>query len=173
MPDSSETLRSARPLVRVRLSEATQADGTKKVWHSTGDGIDLTTNVDGQGRADFQELAFHHRYLVWTRGLGIRTGADEERVASKAGRAALSAVRHDPTPSAEVLREALVVLPKASADRYLAHLRDVVSEALDSLERRVTDSVTNAGKVEITSLKRPLPELAPTWKARIRRLFGH
>ena len=43
-------------LKRVRLAEMPDPQGDKKVWHSSGDGVDLVTHVDGEGRASCRSI---------------------------------------------------------------------------------------------------------------------
>lgn len=153
-------------LKRIRLAEAPDESGAKKVWHSSGDGVDLVTHVDGEGRAHFHELTFGTgRMLDWDRVRGVRTGL-EEVVEFKSGRAGHSRFRYHQPPSRELLEAALAAVGDPGDDRYLQHLVRVCRNASEALAASGLDAVTSAA--------RP-PDLPPvvraTWFDRLRRLF--
>lgn len=151
-------------LKRIRLAEAPDDEGAKRVWHGSGDGTDLTTHVDGDGRALFQELTFGKGLSVdWDRDRGVRTGV-EETIAFKSGRAGHSRFRYHQPPAADVLDRAIAAVGPAGDDRYLQHFVAICQNALEALRAAGPDTVTTG--------RRPpgLPPLAPdTLLTRVRR----
>lgn len=166
MSKAGSTLaREAASLRRVRMGE--ESPGTvKKVWHSNGQGIDLTTEVNATGHATFHELAFYGTIVRWTKAQ-VHTGCERPRL-SKSGRDTGADLVFDPQPNPERLAQALEICQHAPGDRYLEHLAKVVESARMYSIIDASDSVTNAQKIELP-IRRPAP---PSLLTRLRKALG-
>jgi hypothetical protein len=66
---------AVQSMFRVRASESPPGpDGMRTVWHQGGEGADLTSTVDAQGRVVRQEFALFGEYLLWVAETGAATG---------------------------------------------------------------------------------------------------
>lgn len=153
-------------LRRVRMGEE-PAGAEKTVWHSSGGGVDLTTNVDAAGRAVTQELVMRDRMLRWRNG-EVQTGLERTRP-SKAGREVSSEIAFDKSPDPETLELVLTLCSAAPGDRYVHHLESVVRSAQANLPQEITDTVT---VFAVQAPKIPEPPVKPeTLVDRLRKLF--
>ncbi|MGC4120365.1 MAG: hypothetical protein QM765_38445 [Myxococcales bacterium] len=140
MADASADRRRAavQSMFRVRASESPSGpDGQRTVWHQGGDGADLTSTVDAQGRVTRQEFVLFGEHLLWVAEAGAKTGRirDEKAAGSVKGS---DLVVHDPQLDGQVLtRMNLALAGYEGSDRYLEHLAKVVANlnaGLDDLE---------------------------------------
>jgi hypothetical protein len=156
-------VQQASALRRVRVGE-TSAEGTKRVWHSTGSGVDLTTEVDEQGRAIFHELTLHRRLVRW-RGGNVTTGKERARL-NRLGREVGADLLFDAAPDVELLSDVIAFCEAVSGDRYVEHLAVALRSARDQSSALASDTVT-VSKVQPPAVTRP-----PSLIDRIKQLFG-
>jgi len=148
---------------RVRMGEAS-AEGTKSVWHSTGTGVDLTTEVDAQGRAIFHELSFHRRLVRWRGGV-VTTGQERARL-NRLGREVGADLLFDASPDGAVLDDAIAFCAAVAQDRYVEHLAGVLRAAKDQSTASASDTVT------MNKVVAPAAAPPPSLLDRLKRLLG-
>lgn len=136
---------AVQSMCRVRASESPPgADGLKSVWHQGGEGADLISTVDAQGRVVRQELTLFEDHLLWRAEIGISTGTVRADKAA-GGIKGSDLVQLDPKLDRgrlERMDEAL--RDYAGEDRYLAHVKRLVANALAGLTEFAADEVTSA-----------------------------
>lgn len=135
-----ETLKAAvQALYRVRAVEGPPGDdGQRAVWHLCADGAELLSFVDKQGRVQRQELTLLDEHCVWTSGGGLRTGQVERDGASKAN----TVVHTDASVVEErLLRAARALASYEGEDRYILHMKRVLSLAREGIEMTREDVV--------------------------------
>lgn len=160
---SAWLVQQAAAFRRVRVGEAS-AEGTKRVWHSTGNGIDLTTEVDEQGRAIFHELSFQRRLVRWRAGV-VTTGQERARL-NRLGREVGADLLFDVSPDDETLSGAIAFCEAVSEDRYVVHLASVLRAARDQSSAVAGDTVT------VNRVHAPVDVKPPSLLDRIKQLLG-
>ncbi len=153
---SPEKLKTAvQELYRVRAVEGPPGDnGQRSVWHMCSLGAELLSLVDLEGRVQRQELSLLEDHYMWTHGEGLRTGWVEQAGGSKANPA--SAIIHkDPQlVPYRLMRGALALASYEGEDRYILHMKRVLSLAREGLELQEASVVTHSDA-------RPEPEQPP------------
>lgn len=144
MADANARKAAVQSMFRVRASESPPGpDGTRTVWHQGGEGADLTSTVDAQGRVTRQEFVLFGEHLLWVAETGASTGRVKDDKAAGQIKGSDVIVR-DPALDAEVLGRMNEALSGyAGEDRYLQHLAKVVSN--------ITAGLTTFEGSEVTS----------------------
>ncbi|HEY3446597.1 MAG TPA: hypothetical protein VGK67_09545 [Myxococcales bacterium] len=147
MAEASADRRKAavQSLFRVRASESPPGpDGTRTVWHQGGEGADLTSTVDAQGRVTRQEFVLFGEQLLWVAESGASTGKiQDEKAAGQVKGSEL--VARDAKLDARVLsRMNLALAGYAGEDRYLRHLAKVVGNINAGLNDFEASEVTSS-----------------------------
>ena len=150
-----------QPIRRIRIADSFDERGRKKVWHSSGAGADLVSEVDKDGKPVFQELTIGPFVTEWTPERGIRS-AYEEETSRKVGRANAAHLVFRQPPMPEALHAAVSCVDAATDDLYLRHFREQILKSLGALESSGVGAVT--GALPETPLPPPL-----TWWDRLRR----
>lgn len=130
----SELRGAVDSMFRIRAVESPpDAEGLRTIWHRGAKGADLLTEVDGLGKVVRQELSLFDDHLEWQRDGALRTGTVEAADGSAAAPAS-DDVRFDaPATGAalERLRRAQLGLGAyQGSDRYIQHVRELVTKAL-------------------------------------------
>ncbi len=136
---------AVQSMFRVRASESPPGpDGMRTVWHQGGEGADLTSTVDAQGRVVRQEFALFGEYLLWVAETGAATGrVRDEKAAGQVKGSDL--VARDAALDEQVLSRMNAALAGYSgSDRYLQHLARVVANVLVGLRDFDAVPVTSA-----------------------------
>lgn len=111
-------------MFRIRAVESPpDAGGLRKVWHRGARNAELVSEIDPTGRVARHEFSLFDDVVVWERGRGFVTGANQ-LLGSTRGSANVSFdLTTDPD---RMVRAATALLPYAGRDRIIQHLRELV-----------------------------------------------
>ncbi len=131
-------------LFRVRAAEsAPDQEGLKQVWHQGAKGADLLSYVNMKGQVVRQEFTLFEDHFIWTPLKGLVTGqvrADRGSLAN----AASEEIRFDATLSPVRIRTGAGALSRYDgADKYILHIRTVLSLAEEGTEEYGVKTVTH------------------------------
>jgi len=140
---SPEKLKNAvQALHRVRAVEGPPGDnGQRTVWHMCPEGADLLTLLDMEGRLQRQELTLLEDHYVWTSGEGLKTGRVETGGSTKVNPASAIVHTDDKLVPARLMRAAVALETYDGEDRYILHMKRVLSLAREGLELRDSSGV--------------------------------
>jgi len=149
---------AVQSMFRVRVAESPPGpDGMREVWHQGGDGADLTTVVDPQGRVSRLEFTLFDDFLSWTAEAGASTGQVDASKAAGGMKGSDVVARDLAIDASRVARMNDALQGYSGADKYLGHLRTVVGNLHAGLVAFSTDEVTST----LTAPSRTAPK-APT-----------
>jgi hypothetical protein len=133
-------------LFRVRAVEnPPDASGEKEVWHQGTKGADLFSVVNRTGHVTRQEFVLFEDYFVWTKQGGLKTGSCAEARGIKDVVAASDEIQLDAEIDDDRVARARETLSTyGGADKYLLHLKAVISLAAAGTEAGELSAVTNA-----------------------------
>lgn len=138
-------------MFRVRVAESPPGeDGLRQVWHQGGEGADLTTLVDPQGRVARMEFTLFETHVVWTAEGGFTTGTvDADKAAG--GIKGSELFRRDREVNRAIIERMHAALAGYSGqDRYLLHLKTLLGRLREGLTSFSDEAVTS-----VTDRKRP------------------
>jgi hypothetical protein len=160
---SPEKLKAAvQALYQVRAVEGPPGDnGHRSVWHMCSEGAELLSLVDMEGRVQRQELTLLEDHYAWTSGEGLRTGRVEQEGGSKANPAS-PIIHTDPqlVPH-RLMRAARALESYEGDDRYLLHMKRVLSLAREGLELQESPLITDLSQRQAEPVR---PALFPQKK---------
>ena len=169
-PSPEKLMNAVQALLRVRAVEGPPGDnGQRSVWHMCPEGADLLTLVDMEGRLQRQELTLLEDHYVWTSGEGLKTGRVETGGSTKVNPA--SAIVHTDAQlvPARLLRAAVALETYDGEDRYILHMKRVLSLAREGLSLRDSSGMAPMDERPVSAVAvtagglNPLePELVPT-----------
>lgn len=171
---SRSLAQTAQTVRRIRYGEV-GFDGkdVKVVWHQ-GSNFDLVTQVDTDGCAIEQEIAFGKDIVTWHRERPLRTGtivAEADTDKGHAINARAGIINLDPMPRLELLKECAELAELVPGDdRYLQHIAAQLRAAIDGVclfGSEVTNVVVIPGTADVAQPRSDagLPRL-------LRRLLG-
>ncbi|MBL8951159.1 MAG: hypothetical protein JNK82_10310 [Myxococcaceae bacterium] len=169
MPTEEQCLSAVQALYRVRAVEKPAGpDGRREVWHQGSRGAELLSTVDATGRLEEQELVLFNEVIYWWLGGGLKTGKSlrREDVSSRGN------TLWDAEPAPERLERCHKALAGYTGDdRYLQHLRGVVSGALAGVEWNDSHVVTRPAQPG-ESQDNPMPPREGPVKKLLSKLAG-
>ncbi len=149
---------AVQSMFRVRVAESPPGeDGLRRVWHQGGEGADLTTLVDPQGRVARMEFTLFETHVVWTAEGGFSTGTvDADKAAG--GIKGSEVVRRDPEVNRATIERMHAALAGYSGqDRYLLHLKTLIGRLREGLTSFSDEAVTSVTERKRPSDARPQP----------------
>lgn len=163
-PDDSRRAEAVESLSRIRaIEDPPDTEGLRTVWHQTGEGADLLSEVDAEGRVVRQELTLLEDYFHWKAQEGLKTGAAPKLSAD--AMISSAEVVLDPEISPQRLRRATAAMSSYSGeDRYIRHMAHVLQLGIRGLAWFDTIEVTGRRSIsadEIRQLQQP-PERPPS-----------
>ncbi len=155
-PSPEKLMNAVQALHRVRAVEGPPGDnGQRTVWHMCPEGADLLTLLDMEGRLQRQELTLLEDHYVWTAGEGLKTGRVETGGGAKVNPAAAIVHTDDKLVPARLMRAAVALETYDGEDRYILHMKRVLSLAREGLSLR-----DSSGGVQLD--ERPVGAVAVT-----------
>ena len=145
MADISSDKRKAavQSMFRVRASESPPGpDGLRTVWHQGGEGADLTSIVDPQGRVVRQEFVLFGDQLLWVAETGVSTGKIQDGKAAGEIKGSTLVSKDAELDSAALARMNEALAGFTGEDKYLQHLAKVVGNVLAGLNDFAATEVT-------------------------------
>ncbi|HLL00565.1 MAG TPA: hypothetical protein VK539_08275 [Myxococcaceae bacterium] len=167
-PSPEKLMNAVQALHRVRAVEGPPGDnGQRSVWHMCPEGADLLTLVDMEGRMQRQELTLLEDHYVWTAGEGLKTGRVETGGSAKVNPAAAIVHTDVQLVPARLLRAAVALETYDGEDRYILHMKRVLSLAREGLSLRDSSGMAPMDERPVSAVTtgglNPLePELVPT-----------
>ncbi|MFT3836118.1 MAG: hypothetical protein QM723_03860 [Myxococcaceae bacterium] len=126
----TELSQAVTSMFRVRAVESPpDPNGERTIWHRGAKGADLVTWIDTLGKVTRQELYLFEDCLVWEKGVGLRTGAQQEPLGTKPAPEPI-AIAFDPEHDKARLKRARSGLNTyAGDDKCIVHARQLVNQA--------------------------------------------
>lgn len=111
-------------MFRIRAVESPpDAGGLRKVWHRGARHAELVSEIDDTGRVARHEFSLFDDVVVWERGRGFVTGANQLEGSTRGAANVSFDLTTDPD---RMVRIATALQPYAGRDRIIQHLRELV-----------------------------------------------
>lgn len=156
----AELIAATESMYRIRAVESPpDAKGQRTVWHRAPKHAELVTWVDGEGRAERQELQLFDDVLIWQRVGGFQTGTMS---GSDRGYKPSDTMALDPSVNTVRLgRFTRGISSYKGSDKYINHVLQVLAtHAAQSFEDQITQP-SNERSRKVETGRVTAPRLAP------------